>query len=564
MTVGFVMLVHEPLERAAQVARHWARSGCPIVIHVDAAVKRLAHDAFRADLETFSNVVFCKRHACEWGTWSLVAASQTASEMMLETFPEVRHVFLASGSCLPLRPVRELQDYLDQHPDTDFIESVTTRDVPWTIGGFDAERFAFSFPFSWRRQRTLFDLSVRVQRALRRQREAPEGITPHLGSQWWCLTRQTLSAIFDDPDRARYERFFKRVWIPDESYYQTMIRRYSRQVESRSLTLSKFDYQGKPHIFYDDHLHLLRRSDCFVARKIWPKAEKLYETFLERELAWENAEPPSPTKIDRVFARAVDRRTRGRPGLYMQSRFPNWDWENGRTAAPYHMLCGFGDLFEGFEEWLSGAADCLTHGHIFGPERVEFADRQAAFAGALPDSAELRDHNPRAFLANLLWNTRGERQCFLFGPNDAQEIAGFVASDPNARVMAISGAWALPLARANRNFGELRQEAAELQKIEAAFLDTLRAPHTKARVRIWSMAEFLEDPMENLTHLLEEVGPRHGHGLTEAPRMRSLSGFGQFLQNLRNQGMNPHLAGDFAVTEPTGFKEPAARPYVVK
>ena len=59
------------------------------------------------------------------------------------------------------------------------------------------------------------------------------------------------------------------------------MRRYSSNIESRSLTLSKFDFQGKPHMFYDDHLQLLRRSDCFVARKIWPHADKLYGAFLK-------------------------------------------------------------------------------------------------------------------------------------------------------------------------------------------------------------------------------------------------------------------------------------------
>jgi hypothetical protein len=56
------------------------------------------------------NVRFCKRHRCEWGTWSLVEASQTASEMLLAEFPSVRHVYLVSGSCLPLRPVEELRN----------------------------------------------------------------------------------------------------------------------------------------------------------------------------------------------------------------------------------------------------------------------------------------------------------------------------------------------------------------------------------------------------------------------------------------------------------------------
>ena len=46
MSVGFIMLVHEALERAEQVARHWATRDCPVVIHVDKRVKRPEYNAF--------------------------------------------------------------------------------------------------------------------------------------------------------------------------------------------------------------------------------------------------------------------------------------------------------------------------------------------------------------------------------------------------------------------------------------------------------------------------------------------------------------------------------------
>lgn len=142
-----------------------------------------------------------------------------------------------------------------------------------------------------------------------------------------------------DPDRRQYDAYFRKVWIPDESYFQTLARIYSTQIESRSLTLSKFDFQGKPHIFYDDHLQLLRRSDCFVARKIWPHASRLYEAFLSDSNAAMKHTEPNPGKIDRIFAKAVDRRTRGCAGLYMQSRLPNSGWENGVTAGLRRCHC---------------------------------------------------------------------------------------------------------------------------------------------------------------------------------------------------------------------------------
>ena len=565
MSVGIVMLVHTALGRAEQVARHWSAAGCPVVIHVDKVVERKTYESFVTALSDLEHVSFSTRYRCEWGTWGIVQATQAASEQMLAQYAQVRHVYLASGSCLPLRPIEELLDYLRERPQTDFIESATTSEVPWTVGGLDEERFTLRFPVSWKRNRHLFDLLVNTQRSLGLQRKMPNGIVPHMGSQWWCLTRRTLSAILQDPERPTYDRFFRHVWIPDESFFQTLARHYSSNIESRSLTLSKFDFQGKPHIFYDDHLQLLRRSDCFVARKIWPYADRLYEAFLTDAAGAMKKTEPNPGKIDRIFSKAVERRTRGRSGLYMQSRFPNEDWENGVTAAPYSMFQGFAELFENFEPWLASATGARVHGHLFAKDKVHYADGQTAINGALSDSAVLRDYNGKGFLTNLIWNTRGERQCFQFGPADNQDICWRVAKDPNAQVSVITGAWAVPLFRSNRDFADIRAIAANLQKLESEHMDILRSPYTKARVRIWTMAEFIEAPMEPLQGILDEIGRTKLSRLSEAPKMVDLAGFGQFLQNLKNQGMHPYLMGDFPVERGVAATPKAQRkPYLVQ
>ncbi len=567
MTVGFIMLCHTALDRAAEVARFWAAAGCPVVIHLDRRVVRAEREAFARRVADLEIVSFSRRYACEWGTWSLVAATQAAATQLLARHADVGHVFLSSGACLPLRPAEELIAYLAHRPRTDFIESVTTADVGWTVGGLSEERFTFHFPFPWRKRRALFDLATNLQRRVGIRRRVPEGLVPHLGSQWWCLSRRTLSAILEDPDRPLYDRYFRRVWIPDESYFQTLCRLHATEIESRSLTLSKFGAQGKPHVFYDDHLQLLRRSDCFVARKIWPHANRLYAEFLSPANAAAIRAEPNPGKIDRIFSKAVERRLRGRPGLYMQSRFPRTDRENGKTCAAYSVFHGFADLFEDFGTWLSRAIGGRVHGHLFAPGSVEFAGRAAVFNGALSDSAALRDYNPRAFLTNLLWATRGERQCFMFGPRDLQDLNAFVAGDPNAQVSVITGTWAIPLWRQAGDFGTIRKEAARLQRIETEHLALLRSSEIKARVRIWQMAEFVENPMEPLQIIVDEIVPRAARRLVEAPRMADLTGFGLFLQRLKNEGMQPTLVGDFTTV---GLAPEASeggrrgRPYLVR
>lgn len=565
MSVGVVMLVHTALNRAGQVARHWAGNGCPVVVHVDSRVSEKSYQSFVESLTDYPQIKFCKRLKCKWGTWSLVRASQEGAQMMLNSFPDVRHVYLASGSCLPLRPVNELLEYLNRNPKTDYIESVTTRDVYWDHGGFEAERFTLRFPFSWKRNRRAFDFYVRLQRRFKFTRKIPNRLTPHLGSQWWCLTRQTLSAILEDPDRAAFDRYFSKVWIPDESYFQTLARLYSSELESRSLTLSKFDFQGRPHVFYDDHLQLLRRSDCFVARKIWPNAQRLYANFLSPDQLSAGSCEPNPGKIDKIFARAAERRVNGRPGLYMQSSFPREGFENGKTSAPYSVFQGFADVFEDFEDWLQNAVGGRVHGHLFAPERVEFGGRQKIFSGSICDNAKLRDYNASGFLTNIIWATRGERQCFQFGPADNQDVAWLMATDRNAQISVISGAWAIGLFNQNKNFSDIRQEAARLQRLEVEYLKILNSFYSKARVRIWTLAEFVDAPMEPLQIIIDEIGPRNSQRLTEAPSMVNLDGFGQFLQNLKNQGMHPQLMGDFPVGDPVlGRKRPPRRPYLVK
>lgn len=566
MSVGIIMMCHTALDRAAEVARHWADAGCPVVIHVDRRVAKDEYGRLVSRLADLANVSFSERFTCRWGTWSLVAATQAAATQMLQRHDGVRHVYLASGACLPLRPVAELVTYLAERPTTDFIESVTTSDVVWTKGGLDRERFSLHFPFGWRSQRRLFDFCVRLQRRLGVERRLPKGIVPHLGSQWWCLTRQTLSAILQDPDRALHDRFFRTVWIPDESYFQTLARLYAINIESRSLTLSKFDYEGKPYTFYDDHLQLLRRSDCFVARKVWPHANRLYATFLAPTLAQATRAEPAPEKIDRLFARAVERRVRGRPGLYMQSRYPLKDHENGKTAGPYSVFHGFSDLFEEFDVWLGKTVGGRVHGHLFAPTRVEFAGGETIFNGSLSDSAALRDYNPQSFLTNLLWNTRGDRQCFQFSPRDNQACNWFMATDPNAQISVITGTWAIALLRANMNFADIRREAARLQRIETDHLKILRSNFVKSRVRIWTMAEFLESPMEALQTVIDEIRPQSVRLPAEAPRLVDLAGFGQFLQNLKNQGMQPIVMGEFVTPTDGAHAAPGSRskPYIVR
>lgn len=547
MTVGFVMLAHTALHRAAEVAHAIADEGCPVVIHVDKRTPRAEFERLKGLIAGAPLLSLSRRLRCDWGTWSLVQASREATEQLLAENPGIGHVMLISGACLPIKPLGELKTFLAAHPGTDFIESVTVEDVPWTAGGLSEERFTLSFPFAWKRHRRLFDMWVDFQRTTGMRRRMPAGLEPHLGSQWWCLSRKTLERILTDRSRPALDRYFRRVWIPDESYFQSLVRFYGTKVESRSLTLSKFDFQGKPHVFYDDHLGLLADSPSFFARKIWPGARLLYDTFLRGEPVRGPVSSGLPGAFaDRIFGEAVSQRTAGRPGLAMAGRFPREGFENGVTAAPYAVFNGFAEVFADFPDWIAAETGSRAHGRLFAPERAEFADGQTGWIGALSDSAALRDHDPEAFLRNLIWNTRGEHQSFLLSARDNLSIGSMLARDRNASVFVISGAWIVPLLHSGRTADEVRCVAAQYQAQEAKFLELLRERRSQARTRIWTLADLLERPTEPLQEILDVLAGAGNGMLSKQPAFKPLTGLPGLLQDLRNAGMNPYLAGDVA------------------
>ncbi|MDB6181122.1 beta-1,6-N-acetylglucosaminyltransferase [Paracoccus fistulariae] len=540
--LGVILLCHSELDMAARMARIWAEGGARVAIHVDAKVSGKLMNQFKAGLGDLDEVIFAPRTRCSWGRFSLVKATQDAATVLLQKFPDLTHVYLCSGTCLPLRPISDLRAYLALDPDCDHIESVTASDVGWTVGGLNEERFTLYFPFDWRKRRKLFDRFTALQRRYNVNRRIPKGVWPHLGSQWWCLTARTLRAILQDPRRKEFDRYFRLSWIPDESYFQTLVRRHSTRIESRSLTLSRFDHRGRPYQLYDDHIAVLTSTYSFVARKVWPGATKLLAHFPRPASDRVDLSAPQSNRFDAMINRVVTRRTLGRPGLYMQSRFPRKDAENGKTSDPYVVFQGLGDIYPRFESWLADHVHGDIHGHLLGPELVEFQGRPKVGPGGWPANALVRDLDTKGFLASLIRIT-DRTQIFQYGPRDNQSLNWFMATDPNARMLVVTGAWALPLLHSGMPFDDIRRIFAMLQRTELAQLSVLNSVWVKAQVEMYDLGEFLVSPRSILNDFLRHIDPQARPAIN-LPEMRSLSGLAELLRELRDSGLLPRLTGD--------------------
>ncbi len=276
--IAFILLCHRDPDAIIQQARQLTAVGDCIAIHFDARSRQEDFAKIQAELAENPNVTFArKRIRCGWGAWSLVQATLGAVEAAIAAFPRATHFYMVSGDCMAIKSARYAHDFLDAS-DRDFIESFDYFESDWIKTGFKEERLIYRHYFNERTQKKLFYNSFWLQRRLGVTRAIPSDMQIMIGSQWWCLRRRTIEWILEFArKRADVMRFFRTTWIPDETFFQTLVRHLvpGSEIETRTLTFLMFTDYGMPVTFHNDHYDLLLSQDAMFARKISAGAKEL-------------------------------------------------------------------------------------------------------------------------------------------------------------------------------------------------------------------------------------------------------------------------------------------------
>lgn len=278
--IAFILLCHKDPDAIVQQAEQLTAAGDYIAIHFDASAPKDAFAQIKAALADNPLVTFAKKRIrCGWGEWSLVQATLYAVEAAVDAFPQATHFYMVSGDCMPVKSADFLHDLLDAH-DIDYIESFDYFESDWIKTGFREERLIYRHWFNERTQKWLFYKSFEAQRRFNITRDIPADVSMMIGSQWWCLRRRTIEAVLDFTRRRKdVMRFFRTTWIPDETFFQTIVRHVvpGIEIQSRTLTFLMFTDYGMPVTFYNDHYDLLLGQNAVFARKISPEAFELKE-----------------------------------------------------------------------------------------------------------------------------------------------------------------------------------------------------------------------------------------------------------------------------------------------
>ena len=278
--IAFILLCHKDPDAIIRQALSLTAVGDYIAIHFDASADAAAFKTIQTALGDHPNVTFArKRIKCGWGEWSLVQASLYAVEAAVEAFPRATHFYMLSGDCQAIKTAEYAHAYLDRF-ECDFIESFDFFESDWIKTGMKEERLIYRHYLNERNNKWLFYKSLELQKRFGLSREIPEDLEIQIGSQWWCLRRNTIEAILEFiKSRSDVKRFFSTTWIPDETFFQTLVRHLvpEQEIECRTLTFLMFSDYGMPVTFYNDHFDLLLSQDFLFARKISPEALELKE-----------------------------------------------------------------------------------------------------------------------------------------------------------------------------------------------------------------------------------------------------------------------------------------------
>lgn len=537
MNVAVSILANKNLRRVAQVAKYLSNHGMNVCIHVDAKENNEAYSKFCAEIP--QSVVTIERQVCEWGAFSLVEAELRMCREIFDRWPDTTHVQLISGDTLPTKSPAELEAFLKTHSDADFIESFAVDDNNWVTGGLGKERFTLRFPFSWKTQRLRFDLWVDLQRRLGIRRALPDELVPYIGSQWWCLTRQTVLAILDDPKKGIYDAYFRKCWIPDEGYFQTLVRKHARKIISKSLVYSKFDHQGKPITFYDDHINDVTGTDAYFVRKVWDGAGDLYKKFLSDGNAINN-ESSNSASISEQIELATNRRKVGRAGLRMQSREPNrWHEPDITTACSYDVFVGYDNVISNFSDWQASQSSRQILGHVFEDCQIEFPEKDQIGPGGISSNQNIRDVSPGCFLANIIWQYRVNGLTFLLNVDSDTKYQKMLASDRNAKIHHIKYSWLFDLMRQNiENEQLLRRRASELMSAEVEFINIAQSTKANCHFFTRSLADCYSNSHTVFSDLTEQMTGKKTEGPLLLPQMRDAATIGTFARHLKDIGVD--------------------------
>lgn len=429
--IAYILLCHKDPDAVIRQAERLTATGDYIAIHFDARSAPAQYQQIISALAGNANVTFADRRVkCGWGEWSLVRATLNTLTTAAAAFPQASHFYMLSGDCMPIKTAEYTHRFLDTH-DADFIETVDYFEGNWIKTGLREDRLIYRHFFNERKSKRLFYGALELQRRLRLDRKPPRDMQIRIGSQWWCLRRETVEKILDFLTQRRdVLRFFSTTWIPDETFFQTLVPHLvpRDEIHDRTLTFLMFSDYGMPVTFYNDHYDMLLGQDYLFARKISPEAQDL-----KRRLGQLYAARDVPFQISDEGPELFKFLTgRGRVGRRFATRFWEKEATLGRERELLVVVCKKWHVAKRVLERIRQTTNVPAVEYIFNEEDAALPD-----LGGIQTTVEKRSRHRRALMRMLFDYYETDRMMVCMDPGNIELLEDFAADRSVTRLLEI-------------------------------------------------------------------------------------------------------------------------------
>ena len=283
--IVYLILCHKSAEQVIRLIARLRAEGSFFVVHVDEKAPITVSRVLQSFSAQSSDTILARQVRCYWGAFSIVQATINCIHEAILSKRPFDYAMLLSGQDYPIKSARDIQRFLANNKGAEFLEAFRLdRPHKWDGCYFNGMNRVQFYTFFVRGLR--FHLKVK--------RRFPFSWVPHGGSQWWCLTHECVSYIhqflLDNPSCVRY---FKRVFIPDETMFQSMVANSSFAKHIFGADLRYVDWTNPnpllPRILEETDFEKIRSSPNLIARKF--DADKSRELLNQIDkLIWDN--PP--------------------------------------------------------------------------------------------------------------------------------------------------------------------------------------------------------------------------------------------------------------------------------
>lgn len=429
--IAYILLCHKDAPGIIRQAENLTAAGDYVAIHFDRRAAAADYRRIRSALAGNGRVVFARRRLrCGWGEWSLVAAALEGVRAAVAAFPAATHFYMMSGDCMPVKTAAFVRDYLDRE-DCDYIESFDFFDSDWIRTGIREERLIYRHFFNERGRKWLFYTSLSLQRRLGLARPIPADLQIMIGSQWWCLRRRTIERVLEFcAARGDVMWFFRTTWIPDETFFQTVVRHLvpAREIRSRTLTFLMFTDYGMPATFYNDHYDYLLSQDFLFARKISAGArdlkERLGRLYGETDVAFDVAGDGR-----RLLGFVTGR---GRYGRRFAPRFWEAEAAMGHDRTLFIVACKKWHVAKRLVAAIRAQTEIPAVEYLFNEENADLPD-----LGGIQTTLAKRGRHRRSLLRMLFEHYRSDRLVICLDTSDFELIRDFYADRAEVRLLEV-------------------------------------------------------------------------------------------------------------------------------